>query len=313
MENSLGRLWLLNKPQSKLKDKMTFYIETDEKEKDFLKVDSPEELTVCDPAVGSGHLLAYAFDLLYEIYEEEGYLPSEIPRLILEKNLYGMEIDERAGSLAALALCMKARAKDRRFFKRDVRPNICVLQSVGLTDAELYELPWFSSLEAVEQVALTVDLKAFSAERKEDALIKNVGSLYRPRMTMEQVVQVRSKMEEKADLFANKQSEAADQILDQLELLAKKYHVVIANPPYMGSKGMNQTLKEFAKASYPASKPDLFAMFMEKGMDMLYPAGMSAMITMQSWMFLSAFEALRKEPHTTRDHRLNGTPRPACI
>ncbi|MGB3220614.1 MAG: hypothetical protein WBD79_24715, partial [Anaerolineae bacterium] len=118
LENSLGRLWLLNRPGSRLAARMPYYIAPLEPETDFLRLTSPEEIRLCDPAAGSGHMLTYAFDLLYAIYEEEGYNQSDIPRLILDKNLYGIEIDERAGALAAFALTMKARGRDRRFLKR---------------------------------------------------------------------------------------------------------------------------------------------------------------------------------------------------
>ena len=128
VENSLGRLWMLNRPILRLVDQMEYYIAPVDEETDFLKISSPEELKVIDPACGSGHMLTYAFDLLYAIYEEEGYAPSEIPGLILANNLYGTEIDPRAGALAAFALTMKARAEQRTFFNKQVEPNVCVLE-----------------------------------------------------------------------------------------------------------------------------------------------------------------------------------------
>jgi hypothetical protein len=137
VENSLGRLWMLNRPNSRLIEHMDYYIKPEEPETDFLKIKSPEEIKICDPACGSGHMLTYAFDLLYSIYEEEGYDLKEIPNLILTKNLYGIEIDERAGALAAFALTMKAREKYRRFFRKPVLPNICVLENVEFDEGEI--------------------------------------------------------------------------------------------------------------------------------------------------------------------------------
>ena len=137
VENSLGRLWLLNRPTSRLADQMEYYIAPVDEETDYLKVASPEELKIIDPACGSGHMLTYAFDLLYAIYEEEGYAPSDIPGLILANNLYGTEIDPRAGALAAFALTMKARARQRTFFNKPVEPNICVLEPISFTPQEL--------------------------------------------------------------------------------------------------------------------------------------------------------------------------------
>ncbi|GAA1743392.1 hypothetical protein [Microcella frigidaquae] len=137
VENTLGRLWLLNNPHSRLAEQMDYYIAPVDKETNFLKVSKPEELKVIDPAVGSGHMLTYAFDLLYAIYEEEGYTPSEIPGLILQHNLYGTEIDPRAGALAAFALTMKAAARRKLFLKSPFQPNICVLENVSFDPSEL--------------------------------------------------------------------------------------------------------------------------------------------------------------------------------
>ncbi len=138
VENSLGRLWMLNRPSSGLVDQMDYYIAPVHEVTDFLKISKPEELTVIDPACGSGHMLTYAFDLLYAIYEEEGYAPAEIPGLILTHNLFGTEIDPRAGALAAFALTMKARgAKQRTFFNKQVEPNICVIEPISFSPDEL--------------------------------------------------------------------------------------------------------------------------------------------------------------------------------
>src|SRR5699024_9549501 len=137
VENSIGRLWMLNHPSSRLLDQMDYYIPPVDEEIDFLKISSPEELTVIDPACGSGHMLTYAFDLLYAIYEEEGYAPSEIPGLILANNLYGTEIDARAGALAAFALTMKARAKQRTFFNKQIEPKVCVIKPILFNSGEL--------------------------------------------------------------------------------------------------------------------------------------------------------------------------------
>ena len=134
VENSLGRLWMLNNPDSRLVEQMDYYIRPEEPATEFLQISSPEEIKICDPACGSGHMLTYAFDLLYAIYEEQGYQATDIPRLIVTRNLYGIEIDQRAGALAAFALTMKAREKYRRFLTSDkvVQPNICVLENLSL-------------------------------------------------------------------------------------------------------------------------------------------------------------------------------------
>ena len=130
VENSLGRLWMLNNPGSALADKMDYYIAPEGETEDFIKVYSPEELTLCDPACGSGHILVYAFDLLFAIYQEEGYFPEDIPALILQNNLFGMEIDGRAAEIAKFALEMKAREKDPGFFDKHIDANVTVLEPI---------------------------------------------------------------------------------------------------------------------------------------------------------------------------------------
>ncbi|MCG7577353.1 MULTISPECIES: BREX-1 system adenine-specific DNA-methyltransferase PglX [unclassified Halomonas] len=286
VDNSLGRLWMLNRPNSALVHQMEYYIPPEETEADFLKIEGPEELKVCDPACGSGHMLTYAFDLLYAIYEEEGYEPSEIPEKILTHNLYGIELDERAGELAAFALTMKARARQRRFFNKGIKPNICVLEKVSFTPEELEEY-----MSAVGRDLFTQGLRE-TLQQFEEA--DNFGSLILPKLT--NVTDVLAELETKnlgSNLFLADTHSKVLKVLRMAEALSPRYAVVVANPPYMGGKGMNGRLGAWAKENYPKSKSDLFAMFIERNLDMAVTGGAVAMITMQSWMFLSSFEALR--------------------
>jgi phage anti-repressor protein len=287
VENSLGRLWMLNRPGSRLYERMDYYIKPEESETDFLKVNSPEEIKVCDPACGSGHMLVYAFDLLYAIYEEEGYDHSEIPEMILTHNLYGIEIDERAGELAAFALAMKARRKNRKFFQNPVQPNICVLASAFFDEGELN-----AYTSAVGRELFTNDIRATLLQFNE---ADNFGSLILPKA--EVVTDVLNLLKSKnpaGNLSILNTHQKVLQVLKQADYLSPKYHVVVANPPYMGGKGMNDRLKTFAKDNYPNSKSDFFAMFIDRNLDLAMKKGMVAMITMQSWMFLSSFEKLRE-------------------
>lgn len=302
VENSLGRLWLLNRPGSKLIEQMDYYIKPVESEEcevgsksdstpsplatTHLRIASPEDIRICDPACGSGHMLAYAFDLLYAIYEEEGYDPAEIPEKILTNNLYGIEIDERAGELAAFALTMKARARHRRFFNKGVKPNICVLENIHFDEGELK-----SYMDYVGRDLFTAPLQT-TLRRFEEA--DNFGSLIRPDVTdVDGMLRILESKDVSGQLFLSPTHQKVLQALRQADYLSPKYHVVIANPPYMGSKGMNGRLGAWAKDNYPDSKSDLFAMFMERNLDLVQRCGMISMITMQSWMFLSSFEALR--------------------
>ena len=286
VENSLGRLWLLNRPTSKLIEQMEYYIHPEQPETDFLKITKPEEIKICDPACGSGHMLTYAFDLLYTIYEEEGYDPAEIPEKILTNNLFGIEIDERAGELAAFALTMKARARQRRFFNKGVKPNICVLENVHFDGNELKDYMDFVGRDLFT-APLQVTLRQF-----EEA--DNFGSLIRPDVTdVDGMLRILASKNVSGQLFISMTHQKVLQTLRQADYLSPKYHVVIANPPYMGGKGMNQRLTAWVKDNYPDSKSDLFAMFIERNLELSKRLGSVAMITMQSWMFLSRYEKLR--------------------
>ncbi|MGI3745885.1 MAG: BREX-1 system adenine-specific DNA-methyltransferase PglX [Janthinobacterium lividum] len=286
VENSLGRLWMLNHPGSPLAGQMEYYIKPPAEEIDFLRITRPEDIKVCDPACGSGHMLTYAFDLLYAIYEEMGTDPNEIPEKILTHNLYGTELDERAGELAAFALTMKARAKQRRFFNKAIKPNIRVLEKVTFSHDELDEY-----ITAVGRDLFTLDLRE-TLKQFEEA--DNFGSLIRPKLTsVQDVLPVLEAKDMAGNLFLAGTHVKVLKVLLQADYLSQKYQVVVANPPYMGSKGMNARLGAWAKESYPSSKSDLFAMFIERNLDLAVPTGAVAMITMQSWMFLSSFESLR--------------------
>ncbi|NQU03518.1 MAG: BREX-1 system adenine-specific DNA-methyltransferase PglX, partial [Syntrophaceae bacterium] len=292
VENSLGRLWMLNRPDSRLIDRMEYYIRPDASghsgEETLIKISTPEEIKICDRACGSGHMLTYAFDLLYAIYEEEGYDASRIPGLILSNNLYGIEIDERAGELAAFALFMKAREKYRGFFRKPVQPHICVLKNIEFPEKDLE-----AYMDSIGRDLFTANLRTLLQQFREAT---HFGSLIRPVVTNVQDIHTVLKARGVGNnmFFANIH-EMVLKVLEQADYLSPKYHVQVTNPPYMGGKGMNERLKEFALENYPESKSDLFAMFMERNLDMAMKGGLVAMITMQSWMFLSSFEKLREK------------------
>lgn len=286
VENSLGRLWLLNRPNSRLAEQMEYYIKPEQPETDFLKINNPEEIKICDPACGSGHMLVYAFDLLYAIYEEEGYESADIPGKILANNLYGIEIDERAGELAAFSLTMKARSRQRRFFRKAVQPNICVLQNVNFTPKELKEY-----MAEIGQDLFTMQLQN-TLHQFEEA--DNFGSLIRPELTnVDETRKLLGAKHMSGHLFLQQTHDKVLRVLEQVDFLSPKYYVVVANPPYMSGNGMNGQLSKWVKDKYPNSKSDIFATFVERCVDLANTNGMVAMITMQSWMFLTSFENLR--------------------
>ncbi|EAS50781.1 conserved hypothetical protein [Aurantimonas manganoxydans SI85-9A1] len=288
VENSLGRLWLLNNPSSRLAEKMDYYIAPEEPETDFLKIGSPEEIKVCDPACGSGHMLTYAFDLLYMIYEEAGYRARDIPALIIEKNLQGIEIDDRAGALAAFSLTMKARVQDSRFFTRSAEPQICVLEDIVFTETEMRDV------SAVVGNNLFTDELGETLGQFEQA--KNFGSLIVPKLRdPAETLRVVEAREFGGDLLLKEVQERVVAVLRMAEALSPKYHVVVANPPYMGGKGMNGKLVNWAKEHYPNHYSDLMTCFMDRASILCLENGKWGMINLPSWMFLSSFEDTRRQ------------------
>lgn len=287
-ENSIGRLWMLNRPDSLLKEKMDFYIEpsTAEDNLDFLKIDSPEDLTVVDPACGSGHMLTYAFDLLYAIYEEEGYSPSDIPRLILKHNLYGLEIDPRAASLASFALMMKARAKQRTFLnpRKRVEPNIRVVKPFEFSQHEVNFLSagWLDGSEAF----------SFWNVFKE---AETLGSLIRPDASLVKQANPNIQLlDDDGDLLLDGTLNRAQDFLRQAELLSRKYAVAIANPPYMGQGNMGSVLRSHIQENFPTAKSDLYLCFMDRALALTEHLGLTAQITGDTWMFLVGSQSFRE-------------------
>jgi len=289
VENSLGRLWLLNRPQSKLAARMDYYIAPVEPETDFLPITKPEDIRICDPACGSGHMLTYAFDLLHAIYEEEGYDAAEIPALILTHNLTGIEIDDRAGALAAFALAMKAAAKlgRRRFLRLAVKPNICVLQNVRFTAAEM------------QDVAAVVGRDLFSGELRETLEqfehAKNFGSLIVPKLRdPAEVARVVRLKDFSRDLLLREVQERVLDVLRMAEALAPKYHVVVANPPYMGSSGMNGPLKKMVESLYPDFKADLFSAFIKRCSELGQELSCIGVMSPNVWMYILSHKEVRQ-------------------
>lgn len=287
VQNTVGRLWVQSHPDCQLSKNWEYYIYPSEDDsagtEDILRIQTPEDLTVCDPACGSGHMLTYAFDLLYEIYEDEGYAPSDIPGLILKHNLYGMEIDERAASLAAFALTMKARSRSRRFFRKQVEPNIQRIAPIAFTEGEVAELN--------DLYQVNLDSAVWNTYAKADVY----GSLIQP---SQELADLAASMPEDEDsvstLFDPLLRGRAEEVFTQTKYLACKYAAVVANPPYMGAKNMSGELKQFVQDRYEDGKADLFAAFIMRNRQFLRHSAMLGMITMQSWMFLSSFEDLRR-------------------
>lgn len=303
VQNSVGRLWLMASPASTLKSQWPYYIAPAEQTPEVqAHLDAliqtrmaedggtlnPETITVLDPACGSGHILVEAYEVLKGIYLERGYRLRDIPRLILEKNLYGLDIDDRAAQMAGFALLMKARADDRRLLDPAPKLNVLALQeSKGLN---LDELATQLGPFGIQRGSIKALLDTF-------AHAKTFGSLIQIPQTLNTglagTAEDLQKAIDKGDLYAKASAQDLLPLARQAMVLGKAFDGVVANPPYMGSKGMNAALKDYAKATFPDSKSDLFAMFIERGFGWCKPTGFNSMVTMQSWMFLSTYEAMR--------------------
>ena len=280
-ENSLGRLWMLNRPSSKLTDFMPYFVKPDEDhETEFKHVTSPEDISVVDPACGSGHILVYAFDLLAKIYEEEGYRARDAARLILEKNLSGMEIDPRSAAMASFALTMKARELDSRFLRRGVKPRITVLSRVEFEPEELQYIPNLSARpQLLDAVAHLDECGSLLTVTKDDmdALAGDLASLAG-----------------ESTIFGGSAAEKLELMRVELGPLGRSYNVVVANPPYMGAKNMNKWLSGWVKDNYPDVKGDLFSCFMVRNSEMGSEHAQMGFMTPYVWMFIGTYEKLRR-------------------
>lgn len=267
VENSLGRIWMTLHPESRLKEDMPYYIPTPAGQTDSIPegINSVSDITFIDPCMGSGHVLVYAFDLFCKMYEEEGYQTREIPYMVLTNNLFGIDIDSRCYQLAAFALTMKARAYHSRYLRKAVVPNVIALQNIDRATIEAAG-NWNNKsgmwqFENVDTIGSLLQIETEECDR-----IKVAGGLFGANL---------------------------DLLKKQADFLSRKYHCVVTNPPYLG-KGFCDVLKNYVTTVYPNSKSDLYAAFIECLSNKVVEKGYCGLVTMESWMFLSSYENLRK-------------------
>ena len=342
VQNTLGRQWLATYPHSALRQQMQYYIEpaeqTPEVQEQLKAITptslNPEELTLLDPACGSAHILVEAYDLFKAIYQERGYRAKDIPVLILQKNLFGLEIDDRAAQLAAFALIMKARADDRRIFASEAKPNILAFQdSKGMNADDLtHALNSPINKEDVPSEYLFEEV----AEEKDGLFsrkalvekghvsqgdIASLLALFENAKTFGSLIQVASKLAEKLPEIEKRlddvlkygdlthaSAHVLKPLLRQACLLARRYDAVVANPPYMGSKGLNTTIKQFGASQFPEGKSDLFAMFIVRITLLTTTTGNIGLMTPFVWMFLQSYASLRKR--LLRSHHISSLIQP---
>ena len=317
VENSLGRLWVEGHPNDELKASWKYYLEEAPQEPEveaqlkairaeYAQLD-PASILCADPCMGSGHILVYMFDVLMQIYLSYGYTTNEAVESIVRNNLWGLDIDDRAAQLAYFAVMMKARQYDRRWLAKQVRnpiqPNVFALQDSG--DWSTFERQMKAASEHHPSLFADPAIKTAKALFEAFADAKEFGSIIQPEVTLEDLTLLENtldEMQKQADLLdfvaqadAVALMETLKPLIRQARGLMQKYHAVVTNPPYMGSASMGSKLSEYVRVSYPDSKSDLFAIFIERIWGMVAKSGYQAMITQQTWMFLSSFDKLRKK------------------
>jgi len=334
VQNSLGRLWLMANPGSNLKEKMPYYIEPAEQTPEVqaqldalikVRMDedggtlNPESLTVLDPACGSGHILVEAYNLLRAIYEERGYRLREIPRLILQKNLYGLDIDDRAAQLAGFALLMKAREDDRRLFDDEGNPPhlnvMAIQQSSGLPGEEVAQVIFNSAIQ-IEGGGAFHSGQLFGGGQLETQLSSGLTvhdmcqmiKLFEYGKTLGSLISVPDCLKSKLDsilsllntvsvhgddLSRSYSREILMKFAWPASILSLKYDVVVANPPYMGNKFLDQVLKTYLKGNYDGYEKDLFSAFIVRGLSLSGRCGQLGFMSPFVWMFISTYENLR--------------------
>lgn len=306
VENSLGRIWIESHPNEELKSKWKYYLEEAEQEPEVMnqlqvirdknKELKPEEIKFLDPSMGSGHILVYAFDVLYDIYKSAGYSEREISKLILTKNLYGLDIDDRAAQLAYFAVMMKARSYNRRIFRERIELNICSIQ----------ESNGFHK-DAIDFLGNSREIgKSVNREDVENLIsVFNDAKEYGSVLEIEEIdfgaIEKRIKEIRNGDTanifewqYKNIILEKVPALVKQARIMSLKYEVVCTNPPYMGSGNMNNNIINHINGRYPNSKRDISTVFMERCMEFSNASGYVAMINIPTWMFLQSYEELRK-------------------
>lgn len=298
VQNSLGAQWLATYPESPLKEQMEYYIEPAEQSDEVnaqLKAITPseinpEQLTLIDPASGSGHILVEAYDLFKAIYLERGYRQRDIAKLILEKNLFGLDIDQRAAQLTGFALMMKGREDDRRLFERGVKLNVMAMADSTSLDASVIEQGINLADFNLSADELTQFINLFEHAHDFGSLIQIPQHLADKLPALNELVENET---HNPDLFVSEALQQLTPLVEQANILAAQYDAVVANPPYMGGKYLNTALKKFLKDNYKGYEKDVFSAFIDRDLTFSKPHGRLGFMSPFVWMFISSHEHLR--------------------
>lgn len=290
VQNTVGKIWLDKNPNSKIKANMKYLVENESDTSSLPIITEVSQLTLIDPAVGSGHILVEGFDLLYQMYMEEYYIPEEAVESIFKNNLFGLDLDDRAVQLATFAILLKAAKQYRDVFTKGWLPNVYAMPEY--TTFSKQEIKDFLGTEGVSyEKELTSALRLMEQA-------KNLGSVMKLKLsdgarTFIEKRFIDLKNTDYKDINTEIVYQKIKTFIPVLLILSKKYTSVVANPPYMGQKNMNASLKKYVNSNYPKSKSDLFAVFMEATLDLNVERGLMGMINQHAWMFLSTYEDLR--------------------
>lgn len=295
VENSLGRLWIEGHPDDELKSGWKYYLDEAEQEPEVqAQLDKihaeyaalkPQDIKVIDPCMGSGHILVYAFDVLIQIYKKSGVSERDAAQNILQNNLYGLDIDDRAAQLAYFAVMMKARQYDRRIFSRGIQPHVyAIVESNGLDNVTI---DYFTNNDP----KLKKDFGTLVNELRD---AKEYGSILNITPVDFAALYARvGEVREEISLYRENVLSTVLPLIQVAEVMAQKYDAVVTNPPYMGSGNMDAKLTEFVKKQYPDAKSDMSTIMMERTLQMCKQSGFMAMINIPVWMFISSYEKLR--------------------
>lgn len=302
VENSVGRIWVEGHPNDSLKNSWNYYVDEAEQEQQVVakleeikatyKGLTPDKIKVIDPCMGSGHILVYAFDVLMQIYESYGYTQRDAARSILQNNIFGLDIDERAYQLAYFAVMMKARQYNRRILTEGIEPNLCFIKnSKPLQDSALDKMGAYRKItqQLISEFRDAAEYGSVISVSLSETDLQNISNQLEVVKNNEDIGNLMDIME------CNELVDTLTPLLKQAKILAQKYEIVITNPPYLSGSSVGNNLSEYILKNYPNSKTDLFAVFIERCKKLVKTNCLQAMITMHSWMFLSSYEKLRED------------------